>query len=89
MTFEILASPEACNARGSLTVGGREVGVLTCSHYFGHGDKGVPHRAVIRWTDEAVIELPDADLLDPAEAMDVEVRIGSRCPVCGFHACDC
>ena len=50
-----------------------------------------PHRAVIEWTDEAIVELPDADLLDPGEVMDVDVPFGNPdarpCQLCGFP-CD-
>lgn len=63
----------ACGALGSILSGGREIATLTCELDFGHGDFGMPHRAVITWSDEAIVELPDADLLDPAETMDVDV----------------
>lgn len=51
-------------------------------------EPATPHAMTLTWTPERE---PDLDLFDPAETMDVEVPVEPypRCPVCGFHACDC
>lgn len=65
-----------CGAIGSIISGGREIATLACELDFGHGDFGINHHATIEWRDEAIVELPDADLLDPGEVMDVDVPFG-------------
>jgi len=63
-----IASP-LCTAVAQLKVGGAVVAEFTCGLDFGHGDFGVPHQAALTWADEAIVTLPDFDLLDPDEEL--------------------
>lgn len=78
-------SYSTCGAVGVLTVGGRAVAELRCTLHFGHGDLGarpMPHRSEIEWTDEAIVEIPDADLSDPEEELvDVPIVESGICLV--------
>ena len=72
-----------CGAVAQIKVGAVVVTELRCGLDFGHGDFGIRHSVELEWTDEAVLTLPDADLLDPTETMDVVVEMpADGCSTC-------
>lgn len=73
-----------CGAVAQIKVGAVVVTELRCGLDSGHGVFGIRHSVELEWTDDAVITLPDADLLDPAEPFDVEVPLTPPwCSTCG------
>lgn len=59
----------ACPAVGVLQIGGRSVMELPCALQDGHGLFGIPHEVTLSWSDDAVLDFPDLDLLDLDEPM--------------------
>ena len=64
----------ACNAVGSIEVGGVSVAAVRCTELAGHGLLGIPLGVELTWTDETIADLPDLALLDPDESF-VDVPI--------------